>query len=430
MIDQLVVLPRDYAKRIVNSKGRGGLIDIRQDASEGLYVVDGYTRSQTEGGRHGISSWVRDHYVGSIGSDQAAYWYRVDPAVHFFGKLGAIKSGSLPLDEFKAAVEGVWIGLHRKAPALAITYADFSEGEGEPQIDWQAWFLSEAEQIAQVIPLAVVDEDLPLLAPLVGHWPLRDLLGAHVVVVGAGSIGSAANDALASYGVGHLTLVDYDRLLSHNFARHRAHPRNLGRRKVNAERERLLERDPNLKITALALDVIYDADIMRPIFADADVVLVAADGIDPRRAANHLARRAGTPAVFACVLENGAYGEIIRSRPPAGCLVCARAELHEAEGMEPETTLDLGYGTGTRHLPMTAVGGDLAIVGQMAAKVAAATILESKGHRDQRLPGDQAVVALRPRANRAAPFDAQAALDVSWRAMSASRPDCPTCGER
>src|SRR5207248_1496224 len=136
-----------------------------------------------------------------------------------------------------------------EAPALAITYADFAEGEGEPQIDWQAWLLSESEQIAQVIPLALVDEDLPLLAPLLSHWPLRDLLSAHVVVVGAGSIGSATNDALASYGVGHLSLVDYDRLLARNFARHRAHPRNLGRRKVNAERDRLLERDPNLEVT-------------------------------------------------------------------------------------------------------------------------------------------------------------------------------------
>jgi hypothetical protein len=98
--------------------------------------------------------------------------------------------------------------------------------------------------------------------------------------------------------------------------------------------------------------------------------------------------------------------------------------------MEPETTLDLGYGTGTRHLPMAAVGGDLALVGQISAKVAVATILEIKGHRDQRLPGDQAIMALRPRANRAAPFDAQAALDASWRPMPASRPDCATCGER
>ena len=245
-------------------------------------------------------------------------------------------------------------------------------------------------------PIAVVDEQQLLLAPLLGHWPVEELAGAHVVVVGAGSIGSAANDALAACGIGQLTLVDPDRLLTHNFARHRAHPRDVGRHKVNAERDRLTDRDPALRVDALPLDVIYDADAMRPLFAEADAVLIAADGIDARRAANHIARRAATPAIFACVLENGAYGEIIRTRPSQGCLLCARAELREEGGMAPERSLDRGYGRGTRHLPMTAVGGDLAVVGQLGAKIAVATILEAN-----RPP--RPAVARRPARHPAAP---------------------------
>jgi hypothetical protein len=174
--------------------------------------------------------------------------------------------------------------------------------------------------------------------------------------------------------------------------------------------------------------VIYDADVMRPLFAEADVVVVTSDGIDSRRTANHIARRAGTPAIFGCVLANGAYGEILRIIPAVGCLLCARAELRQRGGIAPETTLDQGYGTGTRHLPMTAVTGDLGLVGQLAAKVAVATLLEPRGFRDQRLPGDHAVIGLRPLPGKPAPFDIEEAGAITWAPLPPARTDCPTCG--
>jgi molybdopterin/thiamine biosynthesis adenylyltransferase len=423
MTRELIVLPSYYADRIVDCGRPSGLIHVKQDRREALFVVDGYTKGPREGGVRGGSDWVRNHYLAHASTDPRGVWYRADPLLHGLGIEGRMKSAYLPLDHFKSSVEE-WIGLNRNAPVLAITYARLDDGE----LNWQAWTLSEPEDRAQLVQVAVVHEELPLLAPLVGHWPLEELAEAHVVVIGAGSIGSAADDALAAYGVRRLTIVDPDRLLPHNFARHRAHPRELGRHKVNAERNRLLARDHHLTVDALALDVIYDADVMRPLFERANAILVAADGVNARRAANHIARRASTPAVFACVLEDGAYGEIIRTRPQQACLLCARAELLDQDGIAPETTLDRGYGTGTRHLPMTAVGGDLGLVGQFAAKMTVATILEPKGHRDQRLPGDQVVIPLRPRPGLASPFDLDTALDVRWRALPDPRPECPTCG--
>jgi hypothetical protein len=50
--------------------------------------------------------------------------------------------------------------------------------------------------------------------------------------------------------------------------------------------------------------------------------------------------------------------------------VCSR--LVENAVVDPEPAIDLGYGTGTSHRPMTAVAGDLAAVGTLAAKVATA----------------------------------------------------------
>lgn len=424
MSDPFVILPSEFAGRIAASPAKSGVLDIRADYADRVFVVDGFSRSRDGGGVHGGSRWVSDHYLHAASRARLGVWYEAELVLHAAALIGAQRSGMMHLSGFRESVRGSWIGLSHGAPTLAVTYADVEKDDRH----WQAWELSLDDEYARPVGLEVVDEDAPLLLPLREHWPLEELGRMHVVLIGAGSIGSHANDALAAYGVRHLTLVDPDRLLSHNFARHRAHSRELGRFKVTAERERLLERDGGLRIDALPMDVVYDADIMRPIFAEADLILVTADGIDARRAANHLARRAGTPALFACVLENGAYGEIICvDSPSAGCLLCLREHMREQNQIEPELSLDRGYGTGTRHLPMTAVTGDLALIAQVAAKAAVATLLGSAGHRDQRLPGGHAVISLRPRSDTAAPFDDDEALALKWDTLPAPRAGCPTC---
>jgi molybdopterin-synthase adenylyltransferase len=95
--------------------------------------------------------------------------------------------------------------------------------------------------------------------------------------------------------------------------------------------------------------------------------------------------------------------------------------------MDPEPMLDSGYGTGAVHRPMTAVGSDLALVGQYAAKVAVATLLEYSGHYDQRIDGDWAVVGLRGDLRAPEPFRLSPG-EVRWLPHVASVPSCPTCG--
>jgi len=171
---------------------------------------------------------------------------------------------------------------------------------------------------------------------------------------------------------------------------------------------------------------------MRPLFRRSDIVVVCVDGVAPRRVANHLAVWAATPAVLACVLEDGAIGEILRVRPGSGsgCLLCHRAQLRDDGRIDPEPGLDLGYGIGLTHRPMTAVGGDLALVGEFAAKVAVATLLEGHGYRDQRLPGEHAVLGLRPVPGLTPPFDVAGAGAVSWSPVDVPQPGCPTCQPR
>jgi hypothetical protein len=181
----------------------------------------------------------------------------------------------------------------------------------------------------------------------------------------------------------------------------------------------------------MRLNVITDAHRIRPLLDATDVVVCAADGVSPRRVVSHLARRSNTTAIMACVLLDGAVGEVLRLRPwPGhGCLLCQRQKLVNDGVLDPEPLLDRPYGAGDRHLPMTAVGSDLQIVGQLAAKLAVATVLEAHGHSDQVIRDEYAIIGLRPNGSTARygpPFDV-AAGELRWLVPHPSLPDCPTC---
>ncbi len=424
------VLPRLYADRIAASGKNSGSLDIKWDEVEELAVVDGF-RAGREGTRvQGLSEVPARHYLSHASTiPETGLWFRVDPELHLFGVEAARRVAAMRLDAFRGhVVNGDWINPAHGAYTLAITVATLPEIE---QPHFAAWRLEPDGNSAEMIPVEVAEEKFDLLAPLHGAWPVEELAAKTIALIGAGSIGSAAAEGLAAYGIRQVKLVDPDRLQSHNFARHRVHPKHLGRHKVIALSELLRERDPEIEVEALTLDVIYDADFVRPMLREVDAVIVSSDGVDSRRAANHLIRRAGKAGIFACVLADGAFGEVLRTRPPrTGCLLCARAELVEGGSMNPESGLDRGYGEGTRHLPMTAVGGDLGLVGQLAAKATISTMLEDLGRRDQRLPGDHAIIGLQPKPGMAPPFDIEFASELRWRCLPAPRDDCPTCGNR
>lgn len=423
-----VVLPRLYAEYLAASGRNSGALDVKFDEAEELAVIDGFREGRTGPRRQGLSGVPGEHYLGHATTHVGmGLWYRVDPALHLVGVEAARHGASTRLDAFRNHIpSGDWTNPGHDGYTLAITVADTAELDAP---HFSAWRLHPDRNSAEVIPVDVVPEEKELLSPLRGVWPVQELEDRTVALIGAGSIGGAAAQALSSYGVRRLALVDPDRLYLDNFARHVVDPRNLGRYKVNALADQLRLRDSHLAVEALSDDVIYDADLIRPLFDEVDCVLVSSDGVDSRRAANHLARKAGKPAVFACVLADGAFGEIIRIRPPrTGCLLCARAELLASGAMNPEPALDRGYGMGTRHLPMTAVGGDLALIGQFAAKATVATLLEELGYREQQLPGDHAIVGLQPKPDMAPPFDMEATAGVRWRQLPPPRPECPTCG--
>ena len=80
---------------------------------------------------------------------------------------------------------------------------------------------------------------------LIGSDALSRLAQAHVVLFGVGGVGGFAAEALARSGVGHVTLIDGDRVAMSNINRQIvALHSTLGEYKVEAARRRMLDINP------------------------------------------------------------------------------------------------------------------------------------------------------------------------------------------
>jgi ThiF family protein len=424
MSDLLLLVPHSAAQRIRDGGQWGQITYQVSDPDEVGAVI---AVSHGNGPILPFSLQPKTHFLSSADSRGGHRWYRVPAELHlFWWQLRKVRGG-LKLEGFKS-----WIGAGWVSPGgggyLALTVsADVYTSYPEVDIpDIAAWYVTTNGVTPVDLDVQAADQGVQQLA---GYWPVADLAGTAILVVGAGSIGGAAAHALATYGVGRLILLDPDRLLGHNLVRHLGDARYVGQRKVDVLKRQLSDLRPDTVVEAFPLNVVSDADHVRALLRRVHLVLCAADGIAPRRVVSHLARRANLDAVLACVLEDGGLGEIIRLRPwlDRGCLMCQRDALVDDGAIDPEPSLDADYGTGTTHRPMTAVGSDLHLVGQLAAKVSVATLLERRGHPDQKLAGEHCVIGLRLRLGLAPPFDVEGCANIRWLPSKPPRPGCPTC---
>ena len=359
------------------------------------------------------------------------HWRRAALDLHGLWHAVRGRGGALAIEAAAELVEQPLPATGNTAYFL-ITYAPkppTDDGADEPHARWgelQAWLVG----AGRLTPIDI-DVEPDELGPvrLMPQWPTDLLSDKRVVLVGTGSIGSALAHELARAGVGMIDLADPGRLRWHNLVRHTLGPRDVGRYKVEALAAQLHERWPDTTVRDFPLSVIAHADLMRPLLDQASVVVCAADGIASRRVVSHLARRAGKTAVLACVHMDGELGEVLRLRPrrSEGCLLCRREHDQQTQALDLEAGIDLDYGTGQQHRPMTTVGSDLTLVAALAAKVTLATLLQEAGRGEHRLAGEHVVVRLRGGLPHRPPFHGENVLDVVWSPATAPRPDCPTC---
>jgi len=126
------------------------------------------------------------------------------------------------------------------------------------------------------------------------------LLGAHVVVIGAGGIGSPAIQYLAAAGVGRLTLIDDDTVALSNLQRQTLFATaDIGALKVDAAAAAVTRLNPDVAITPTPRRI--DAGNAAMLLADADVVLDGCDNFATRLAVADAALALRIPLVSAAV---------------------------------------------------------------------------------------------------------------------------------
>lgn len=102
---------------------------------------------------------------------------------------------------------------------------------------------------------------------LFGEENLAKLKRATVMVVGCGAVGSFAIAALARSGVGHIILVDFDKIEESNINRQLFATQNtLGWRKTAAAHEHIAATSPDIAVTEI--DTFFDKNTALPVRPD------------------------------------------------------------------------------------------------------------------------------------------------------------------
>jgi len=154
-----------------------------------------------------------------------------------------------------------------------------------------------------------------------------------VLIVGLGGLGSPVAMYLATAGVGHLVLVDFDRVDLSNLQRQIIHS-TVGQYKVNSAQNKLHQLNPNIKITVYNKQV--DKFLLQILIEQVDVVVDCSDNFATRFIINSVCVHNGIPLVSGAALRWS--GQVAVFLPNSPCYRC----LYDDSEEQTETCSESG----------------------------------------------------------------------------------------
>ena len=141
-----------------------------------------------------------------------------------------------------------------------------------------------------------------LLLPEVGVEGQQKLLGARVLLLGAGGLGSPAALYLAAAGVGTLGIIDMDVVDESNLQRQILHNMDrIGERKVDSAKKTLTAINPDVDV--VTYDMRLDAGNVVALLSQFDVVIDGADNFPSRYLLNDASLKTDTPVVHGSIFR-------------------------------------------------------------------------------------------------------------------------------
>lgn len=166
-----------------------------------------------------------------------------------------------------------------------------------------------------------------IMLPQIDVTGQEKLLASRVLIIGMGGLGSPVAMYLASAGIGHLVLVDDDKVELSNLQRQIAHGMSdLNSTKVASAKETLLDLNPGITVTT------YDYRLSDEKLSDeiklADVVIDGTDNFTTRFAINTACVNNQTPLVSGAAIRMEGQVSVFNKTPASPCYRC----LYKDEG--------------------------------------------------------------------------------------------------
>ena len=235
-----------------------------------------------------------------------------------------------------------------------------------------------------------------ILLPEVGEEGQQKLLGAKVLLLGAGGLGSPAALYLAAAGVGTLGIVDMDVVDASNLQRQILHNMDrIGDRKVDSAKKTITAINPDVNV--ITYDVRFGADNILDIIDGYDVIVDGTDNFPTRYLLNDASLMKRIPVVHGSIFRF--EGQVTVFKPYEG--PCYRCLLPEPP--PPELA------------PSCAEAGVLGVLPGIIGSLQALEVIKLLLDLGDPLRG------------RLLAYDA---LETSFRTFKVRRdPQCPACGE-
>ena len=197
--------------------------------------------------------------------------------------------------------------------------------------------------------MALSDEELDryarhIVLPQIGGAGQLKLKAAKLAIVGAGGIGAGAIPALTGAGIGHLTIIDDDRVELSNLQRQPLFAEDqIGERKVDVAARFIGKRNPHIECRTVADRI--EGDNADAILSGHDLILDGTDNFATRLTVSDAAVRLGTPLISAAAQQFQGQIALFRGRP---CYRCFVGDAFDADDCDTCAELGvLGALTGT-----------------------------------------------------------------------------------